>query len=835
MKPITALDVKKIVNTFDINPSLHSEDLLKNIISSERRHFGNHLFFEYVFYKDPYIENKANTLIREIVQNNKLIYVVHGYSKNGKSTFINYVCNKSGKPGSQKTLIPLIIDFEKYSEDTYSQRVKYLLLSEFPCTNKESIKNTNRILTDFLDRYDSFLTSLSKISSDINPRMYYFQDFCKEIRSMLRNFIATSGKFMGSYDEYYAELKERINAIDAIESAHTFGFYVFYLFYKNRVYLQDYNNTILLVLDNIDDCMHKDDMNFLDKPQFAITRFIKELLNHSEISRLLLKSFLPSSLDQKYYSLQNRIKIVYVLRTANMFVYAWYIDHKKASDSTSSNIYNAMGERLLRYTVMDQTRGILESKLEFYNALLGHRDIKFIKVERPAGFRMIKYLALELKYSDDLTPVHEIFRLWNGSKRQITKAIGDNWTGIKDKYMSGEDQLEGLVESDFNRRFILIRGYYLHLFMTLIDISDKEHSKLKVIIALYSNHNKRGHKNMTRYIINYIVNESYKEKKYLDRIGNIKSHGTTLDTLLDELNDLMNKVNKGNELPYERSEVKEIFRVISELNIDNPGQIVTMYQNVYDRGTKEYSHRYDISKILNQYETSGLCIPNEVRIYANDNAYYLADSLLTHYEVNAVMCNVQKPMICYAMRTSELGDSYEHFGFYKHMRNIYSKTETRLKQTLEYYIRNMIEGFPPHLFVQSPLFSILEDVESDDKVPLRIGDFYFRKLIHSHINYLDVYRRALLNGVLGNFIEGTKLQAIKAVESVILDYAKLYVKLYDSIDKKLTEYSDKIKGHKENKRLKDTYKGVKRIIREINSDLPPGEKNLRITKPGVVE
>jgi hypothetical protein len=789
------------MDSWNISNDVPPYSILLGILRASVDGFSNPEFFERFHSTNEYIDKRAERFLDSLDNNPCPFQLLHGYSKNGKTTFIQYVRYLNNRKDLEKRFFRYIIhtyDFEKGGAANYIVKIKNIFNDHFRIDDPSGELKVLQDIHHFIRFYKLFITALFKLKTGthdpVTVILTYFHDFCSHLIDRLESIvelttIGTDGNYKNANLLFQRDIIENINEINC---GDYFSFLILFELFMSRYSLlkkEGKPHKIIFVLDNIDDYLVDKDILFFKHPQIQLSTFINNLTRNDFISNTFSECLRNSMENDERFSrnivLRDQIRIVYVFRTANFFVFSNILQQKRkeVADSAERNFPECLlDRRYIKYKTVRNTNEILKKRLDLFESIASEKQINI-----PRGFLFLKYLTenyYTINVEDNKKESDNIFRIWNGDKQAICKHIFDYWDRITEDFFNYEEVLLNLNNSKFYDSKYLLKGVYIYFFLKLLDYDPQQAGFIDSIFHYKMSYEKEK-KSLHRFILNYIINKSTENGKPTT-ISEIRTKGIGLLDLLSEITNLIKDINKvGNKEIFSKKDVEIFFKNLYSKKIDYFSHFFTIYKSqiVREDASKEMiSNYYNLNTELESFyndEYEGL---NDIRIYNNDNASYFSLYLITHYELfsfceshdDIPKLKIKKPLLFTLNKNKRNEGSavIEDFEFYTVIEHTLKAAEISVNGMVDFYIKYLIYKYPPNKFVDSQIFS----VKTEEK-----GDFQFRLLISRHFTYLESFRRGIMEDILLALPDDEKIMVNLYLTNAILAYINLFKTNYNKI------------------------------------------------------
>ena len=824
-------ELEKLKEHFNIGSRTSADDLLKSVLQANYEGTKNDIFFKYIFFKNDYIEKLSEDLLNAFTKDDPFT-VIHGYAKNGKSTFIKYVQYKINNDVSIKDRIQIIkFNFEKgVDKDNYCEKIGSFFKELFHFTKLETLKKDIGNMLDFVIFYETFLDNLQSNmeddDDDNNKTKTFFQEFFDPFLFDLKTLIDGYKNDENINSNVVKKgLEMFLSNLDREKYSNLIPFIVLYKIFslKHKIFCENKEIRILLILDNLDDYFTHEDLSFFDQPQTKLTVFHEYFKDHvSNTFTKCLKEDLSKNnmiITNDHFSFKKDVKYLYIFRTANLFIFSNYLKEKveKEPNATEWKFPTSILDReFFRYRTVDFTNEIIHTRIAFFEALANKCNKKY---EDSKNYDFIKHLADKfVMKKDDISRGRNksIFSIWNGNIQELWKTIINQWDNIEKSYFQESDKIKKITENHFFNKSFLLKGLYIYFFLELFTSREKLNGFLKCLYA-YKRIHKFPNKNIRRFIINYIINEAEKHERPTS-LKDIENKGVGLKDLLDELNVI---ISKSDYLKFD--DVKNFFQDTCSDKIDFFTHMFTIYKSQKcSKDEETMSIYYGLEKEIDMYLMTGGDIDkesfNKIRLFNNDNVLFFATYLNSHFEMDSFYLShsetdkeyklhIKKPkpllLSIKKIDDNKNDNELENYEFHQIIEKVFKYVKLTTNSMVDYYTKNLQSDYSIEEFLKNPLFSVFD--KSQKK-----GDFLFRLIITRHITYLESFRRCIVEDILVKFSDELKSKTNKYLVQTIENYVDLYNELY----KKMIPQQ---KGHKRTKldSTKKTMNQYHKLTRKI--------------------
>ncbi|MEA3496907.1 MAG: hypothetical protein U9R42_12855, partial [Bacteroidota bacterium] len=582
--------------------------------------------------------------------------------------------------------------------------------------------------------------------------------------------------------------------------------------YKDRYrifYSKKKQRKFIFLLDNLDDYLKNDDINFYQYPQFYLSKFVIQVAKEPIVSSTFsdtLKKFLQVSEDEIFdwnFSFQRNFSLGYALRTSNFLAFSSIQKELLYNISDSQEKYTPQCMIDINYFRMNSTNftsEILNKRLVFTNELFN-----ILNIELPKGYQFLMLLTQIDSYKSLEDKTRSIFSLWNGDKKALFDSLIEQWfLLISDDYLSFENEMINCYEANHHNNKYLLKGIYIYLFLSLLEKNTKAKNKLLNIIFKYRRENKKG-KSIRRFMLNYVINESEDKDKPLF-IKDIVSKGVGLFDLLNSTNNFISKINKkeGKQI-YSNDSIKDFITDSYTEKIDYFAQLLTIYKSqIIDINGKEANTLYyNLEKELDDFHTKSFeennKTLNKIRLFNNNNAAFISGELMSNFELFSFSLShdeshknlsIIKPLFFSVKRKENVENisNIADFELFEIIEKVYENVDDSINKVVDFYIRNLINTFPPSKFIRNKFLSLFDK-------ELKIGDFQFRLIIRRHISYLDGFRLSVLDDSIFSLSLSHKKMINVYITNIIIKYIDLYKNNYFKIFNYLSRKSIYNKEH----------------------------------------
>jgi hypothetical protein len=840
-------DLILILKKLNLTPQSYPAVILTKILTANVENDINpQLFFKYFYSSIDSIKNEAIKYIDSINRNSCPFQVIHGYSKNGKTTFLHYIqyANNNNYFSNKYYKYSIIsFDFEKYTGSNYVDKIIDCFLNEFDYSDIKKLEAGFFLFENFIKFFRKFSNKLYSSNNQYYELVNFFEGFCKYLINSMENIInlfrKDKEKQFNNIRGYIKNMLENKNVDIQNNCGDIIGLLILYKIFLKRYDYFTKSNLIkkyIILLDNIDDYLENKDFIFLQHPQIKLSSFIYKFIKNSTITSIFsecLKEGIYNPFGD--FSFVENINITYVFRTANFFAFSNLIKDslKDISNSYERNFPKCLlSQRYFKFNSIKYTNKIIKKRLNIFDQVMD----KFTNISPPNGYKFLRTLTDEFKYyvhDSDYSDRKSIFSLWNGDYKIFWDSIFNEWPNLEEDFFPYESLIEKSLAKDFYANKFLLKGVFIYLFLYLFEKYEELEGMIN-IIYYYRRYYKKE-KNIRRFILNYVINVS-ERNGHPKSISEIREKGIGLFDLLEDISDFIDKINnlshsvEMNEGDlYNFEYVKSFFNDTYNKKLDFGIHLFTIYKSQILSKNKEtfYTNYYNLERELNKYKKyrdlgkSYRCKDlNNIRIYNNDNAAFLSSYLMSHFELYSFCCShdteegkrtpplrFKKPLLFSIKRIGEYKDNLKEpsFEFVEIINNVYENTYESVNGMVKFYLNYLSKEYPPEKFIKNDYFSVLERKKSKEE----LGDFQFRVHISRHITYLESFRRGLMDEVLFQFKDKKEKALVNIfIAKIIGKYIKLFNDNYDLIQKSPSKIP---KNHK----LTDTYNSFTNLSKKI--------------------
>jgi len=831
--------------------------LLKNILRVDSSIINSEWFFDYFFISN-FIIKKHQQKLTELILIDQNFHVVHGYAKNGKTTFIKNTIREFNKNGNLiegynhsniKHIYTEYYDFQYLNNGDFIDKIKQLIkISIISYGTPDDQRKKNENIEKFHRTIRSFLNKILSPENDLIPQYDLVIKSIEFVEIKMKDFIFQTHDFLDSGDtERIGYYFNSFIAVD-INKNNIEYFFIYKVLYdifnqiSNNVCNKESKSKIVFILDNIDEYLQDNDFLFLKHPQVMLWAFFKELFDIPIVSSYFYESVIENTEDianeikQITFDFKSQVCFVYVFRTANFLAFAHLMRelYVVTSETQASILPTAiLGTNYIRYSTIECTSEIINQRLYRFFEIIGGGRIS----KPPKGFSFLKNMSELLNVSSDEDSIREkyrnIFNLWNGDKVKLFEYIIINWNFILIKYFQSEELVESVVSI---KKKYLIKGVYIHFFLDLLHKDNVVlEDLLKHILFSFVDEANRG-KNIRRIILNIITNVSEKNKRgilnsnSISTISNIPEKGIGLYDLLEKIQNYIDEINDKEYYDFEN--VKQFFKDICDApRIDFFAQLISIYKSPKKSGEPEnYSNYYNINKEIERFildQDSCKDELNRIRVFNNNNAAYLTSSLLSNFEYFSFIIGKDfKPLIFSVTRKRGLSivQDVKDFYFYDIIEAVFDKVKKSVDEMTDFYLEKLIKKYPPNIFITDEKFSIQMEIPDSNSNTLA-GNFQIRMIIARHFTYLVDFRESILRKENLFMIQSDEKKLINNYLLNKLDnYNELYIQKYENIlyviNEDKVKYSDKLNAHN-----LDADYGLRKIYRQNFIDIKENKLN----------
>ncbi len=811
MKKTIHEDLEIIKRGLDINSDSNPTNILWDILRMDTIGTDNRIYFEHIYIKNPYITEKAELFLKSLEYGTCPFSLIHGYSKNGKTTFLQYIryLNNQKEDENKSRLLIIPFNFERDTAKDYIDKIRLFWKDEFRFHNRYIVDD----LCDFIDFYNFYNDFILNLKHEIdnsdeesdnrtNELLSYFENFCEREMYNLSHFMQNKKEHINDYNnlkslkiEFQDYLDEHINYNNV---GDLFSLLILFKLFKKRYslfYKKNKKHKIIFLLDNMDDYLKNNDLLFLQYPQVRLSVFIYHLTQKPIIGRIFntcLKEYIEigshDTISDWSFSFRNNFNVCYAFRSANFLAFSNLIKEAKKDISVSQEKYYPqcmIDVNYYRINSTSFTSEILDRRMKFAEVLFSELKIS----ELPQGFQSLKILATidssmdKVDYSqDEIIDAKSIFSLWNGDKKAFFESLISHWVKVSEEFYSYEESIINCSKHNFVDSQYLLKGVYIYLFLFLLDKTSDFNNFLKIIYIYRKTH--RTAKSITRFMLNYIINKSEQNIKPRS-IDEIESKGAGLLDLLKKINDYVYLINTTNSAEiYSFENIESFFKDSYSDKIDFFAHLFTIYktQIINNNGQEANSILYNLDKELEEFQNydnhTNLCHLNEIRIFNNHNSAFLSNYLISHFELSSfclshdeteMILSIQKPLLFSIEKKGKVKEikKASDFELYDIIEKVYENTELTITTIVNFYIKNLIIQYPPHKFLKDELLTL---TNKDSQ----LGDFQFRLIVHRHISYLESFRHGIVTDSIASLDIDKKKIVNEYITKIILKYIKLY-------------------------------------------------------------
>jgi len=675
IKPITPEHIEAFKKEFDIKQD--AKKLLKDIVKIDKSNNLKELFYEYFFDSNDKIQGLAKDMYRSFDDNN-IFKIVHGYSKNGKTTFVNYLehCHKYDKkqleysPENFEHLVFIPFDFEHPSSVSFTEKVREYYdrvffvaqdINKRITLNKE-IELFCLFIKCFLDKLlvEEREEQLMAVKQTFETIVDDFQRYIAEIKNYGKTHEVNRLK-----NEFLTNIKGKINAKNCGEY---FSFIIFFEMFKTRnSLLSREKHKFVIILDNIDDYLKDEDVSFLQHPQIRLSTLLY-VLSTSRISGIfrecvaqyncnscinkLCSCSTKLNPEKAAFNFEQHVAVIYVFRTANFLVFANLIEQlsKEASDTGAERFAQLLKEsdkEYFHFKSAGNTSDILKLRLDRFKEIAKACGLLSPNKPAPAGYTFLKVLAENFDSKEKLNNdrnIDRIYNLWNGDKFAFWKLITTNWENLSSIYFENEKFLKSNCKRDsdgYSHYKYLLRGVYINFFLNLLNRDKKlREYLLKHAIRSFSKYSNVGtefnnddtkldnngkyqyKKRLCRLMSNYIINGTLRNgrEENTDTSGKTNLKKPILEEIHSKgvgLYDLLYDIENFINEVNEKSKYGEIY---------NFSEVEEFFKELYDMKIDHFGQLFSI------YKDQRVGKNEENEEYKYTRSYYNLDKEIATYK-----------------------------------------------------------------------------------------------------------------------------------------------------------------------------------------------------------
>lgn len=704
-------------------------DILRYHLTDPKRSFLLKYYFEKLFFETEKFKQIKEELI-ENIDNNTRYHILHAYGKNGKSTFIRYFERESDfnivlfdfaeintdEDSSKPEFKDKCLNFIKELFDEYQEKALEGIINVLDHLISHRIGTNRNEYGDFTNRRkynDLFSSFRSHLLADINE--YKNKD---QVRSY-----ENDKEFI--YDLFSNNVK-----YSSIINQNLFTLLV--LVHIN-ILANEKRKRIVFVLDNLDDVI-SDSVKYVND----------HLSTHLDFFLGIITTYINEDKNLKFtnYPIYNQVHFIYSYRSAN-YVNAAFAANTSELDRTD---FTACKSYLI--TTVKDSISILDRKCKFYLQNCHKYNIKMA----PLYFLLRDILdSFKLQPNEEDDDFDYLMRVWNGNRYAFIDCV----LAIKDyKY---EKDFTSLVYSKNNVPKYIKRGvFFNHVIRYFHHVIKGSSSKalteaIDYSLMYHNNSESNLRCNLFRLFMTYVSNNSRSQKNKIIKTRDVLDKGASFLGFMKEITMIK---DSNNENLYSVQDIKGLFGKVFYEEIDSWGYLITCVMDntstskLNDIKETTLSKHYNFEGLIdtffendrNSFEYKRL---GQVRIYANDNGYFLSSKLKRHFEFfnitnpESEFKNKPLPFLMIASRRNKdlrckLNPKYS-IKYYFEFEGCLEQTTNRIinctRKTVNSFTKNSFADSPKSFCEKSP-FSYKET-------------FYFADILSKSITYLEKIRQAV--------------------------------------------------------------------------------------------
>lgn len=728
------------------------------------RNFQASDFFKYFYIENESIKNAKTSLLNNLVKNQPY-HILHSYGKNGKSSFVNYLLHENEKD-PQDNLIPIFFDLSQSStdsiapKDTFMNKCHNIFINRIFYTTRdldESIKSLSKFIDFVFESHDYVKADPHINLQQKNIYLKYFEDFIYNFKILCDDYLLKyRNNGMSEADLIYSfktRLNDTLNNIPQSKSTIVFCFILFWITFENTKSLNKNleskkRSKLFFILDNIDDILSDLAEDVANNHVFFICEFV-------ENANIVLNSFLNDKIPGLH--LESDLAFLFVYRTAN---YLNVLNSDTLLNASKKGRFPDYFINAPKYKIstVKTSKQIFRARLHLYFKLC-----EFNKRKPEKKSLLIKQLIESIKtaeledfkdyeFEDEINPyfsnseikdINNIFRLWNGNRICINDL--HLYPNIDEVY----DNLSMIKSNAENSYFR--KGVFIYLFLNILMTRNKDNELGKFLDYLFNSYEddtEKGNQNFKRLLLNVIINKcNDSENRKISNNKELREKGVSLFYLLEKFD----KIESDGEKPYSIEDFEEFLHCMFYSEIDNWGHLLTCFKS-----TSYIDHNYDkkqgkklnFKDELEQYKTitdynSGVLTEvakkshgskvkqiDKVRFYYNDNAYYLSNHVLRHFEYYSLFLDQKKPILLQLNHNLSNGENM--FEFENTINIVFERVKNCLSNVICFYNKYFSDKYDLETFVCDSEFCL------NDRL-------FFSDLISKHITYLNQFRMSVFD------------------------------------------------------------------------------------------
>lgn len=812
-------DISKLKIDLGINGD--DTETLQNVLKVDSTNCK--LFYKYFHVSDESIKKKSAKLIELLSSRNKMFHVLHGYSKNGKTTFIRntiYEYNNKILPENQRKHIDVFslvgFDFQDLKHGDFLTKIKEILKNTFICNSIEQQRKKNKELecyVSFLNKFEDNLRAnrLDAIANSIS-------DSFDEISSGVESYLSESSEFLDKGEIRNVKLKFKEIFDKNVTNDTVANYFIFFVLYeivkrKELILFEKERYKFVFILDNIDDYLKNNDFEFLKHPQILLSSFFYKLSQIPAVGNIFFSSLASSyksdrKLIHKIFSFSSQLSFLYVFRTANFLAFAHILKNLIDNEATSAIKHyptSILDNDYIRFSTIGNTSMIIEKRMARFHELTTLID----ELEIPDGYIFLKYMSENFssaKLDDNIRDKYRnIYNIWNGDKMALWDSIIESWSKkMEIKYFHSEHVIGSISNKlkECKDRNYVLKGVYVHFFLDLLNNKSNFHKVMEqILFSFRDSYTEKKVKNIRRIILNAITNYSEQNKKFHDLneskpISSVEVSGIGLYNLLEIISNFIKKVS--NKDFYEFEEIKSFFKDLCETEkMDHFAQLFSIYKNPIEEELKreKYVNYYNINNEIERFQNEGLKCKDElnrIRLFNNNSSVYLTCSLLSNFEYfSFVSIENSSPLLYQIKRKANIkkATAENEFIFYDTIEKVFKDVKISVDALVDFYVESIQSNWEPKDFVQSKLFSVLMPPKYSEDSNIIEGNFQFKLIIARHFTYIEGFRQIALSNEKDILLLDNNERTIinKYLLSVLNKYCDLFIANYNKITAKMFE------------------------------------------------
>jgi hypothetical protein len=725
------------------------------------------MFIDHFYINSNNIKTNIKCVIQEIthpIYPSRFVFV-HGYAKNGKTSFAHYLRYYCKNEEPNVVILPTIhfdlptetidIDFKMVVKKVLSDYLKYY-------SEKKQIQTETRILQTLklIELLEKNIAESEKLSDDnVN---YPFEFILNKIGEILRIAKNQINDKLVPFNTKMEIVNNNIDSlvIDERDASDVMTFYILaYIFGNASNVPETKKKKILVIFDDIDEILSPIAKDISGNYVGNVCRVIEEFDTlFGEMFRKETGVDITNGLSYLFQyrsgNLANEFARQDYLLGAARKENPRYFDFFNAPVHTVSSVHSSID--------------IIKRRNDLYKEL-----VEFNNCDASSAYKILSSFFKIAEDKNNELKLNEVFRLFNGNRMEALRKFPF-------------ERLANLDIPSNGSYSYLAKGIFLFLFLS--PYTSNQQSYFENIYRIFSNtHNGQNDIcNPSRLILTYIITKTNRDFRQLKSVDSIRNNGVSLFEILKTLQEL----KCYNTLPYSADEVKASFNQMFSYQVDDYRQLITCTKSTIKKDIEQgkiIQLDEEIDKFYLEYnpERVNESLKREldnIRLIYNDSALYLIENVITHFEFISLFHSKNTKFLLEGVN-EDLKVFYngkvpvESLPFIQRLNNVFVDVKEMCNSSINHYFNDIVEVYDPNEYCDTSGLAIL-------------SKFYFDLMISRHITYIEQFRLYILKEIDVKGIDKKELLHKKiALNNYLLDiienkYLALFFSLYGHFEAK---------------------------------------------------